>query len=577
MKKIISIVILSIFCTNFCSAEPLTPQQALARLYGNKKMAKVSAKIKAVKNPVYTSESYYVFDNNEGGFSILSADDLGPALVGYSDNGDFNIEKIPDGLRYWLEVYDKLMAEAIAQGKPLYSSSTSPRKSERKIIKPLISTKWDQVDPYNRYAPMLTSTQHCVTGCVATALSQILYYYKNPNLPRGKGSWTSAGPKSSGTFDFDTYTPDYSHMRNTYSYGTYTEEEANAVAMLMYAAGAAVKMQYADSSGAFSSDVPAALINNFAFSTAEYHWRDAFTDEEWEEIIYNELANGNPLYYSGQAASKGGHAFICDGYNEEGLYHFNWGWSGAGDGYYEISGIDPLHPVEQGTGGSMLGEGFGYTQAAITNVSYIEEIPPVPVKLEIIADSCLVSKRDASDVEETVFLGTPLKFVFRAGLLCNTTGEKRVFDIGTSFENVETGERTITFTYHAKDLANKEGLPEMNISTSNIKYGTYEVRPVYREANNKRSEWQVAELPESMTNGLEITITKNTETDEKDINNDGEVDNLDVEDLCNYIIEKYEELNDGFDEMKCDINNDGFINIIDLQMLQNYVTNLQKY
>ncbi len=281
----------------------------------------------------------YIFNkSSRDGFVVIAADDVADNLVlGYSDRSLFDKDDIPENLRWWLGEYQKQVNHAREKG---YKSSSrkSGRKSDNIVVAPLLGNlAWGQGAPYNNLCPM-DGKSHSVTGCVATAMAQIMYYNKWPLKGKGNHSYVWKGDTISVDFSKSVY--DYSKMKLTYD--TYTEEQANAVAVLMRDCGVSINMQYsATSSGAYDVDVPKALTTYFDYSQSvklldrsEYKTMD----EQWENTIRKELDERRVVYYSGQG-DAGGHAFVCDGYKDNGFFHFNFGWSGGSNGYFVTKAI----------------------------------------------------------------------------------------------------------------------------------------------------------------------------------------------------------------------------------------------
>ena len=309
-----------------------------------------------------TQPLYYVF-NKGAGFVIVSADDRAIEVLGYSDSGSFDIDRLPDNFRYWLGFcaaeLEMLAAvpETIAVPERRAEASTS---SERKSVAPLLgSILWDQVDPYNALCPSLRDGTKTVVGCAATAMAQIMGYYRWPE--RGSGTipgytTSSNGLEIGAEYIGDTYY-DWAHMTPVYTAES-TPEEKNAVATLMYHCGISLQMDYGTESSAFLADVPHAMITYFDYNeNMKIINRLYYSKAEWDSIIRHELDEKRPVYYSG-FSEAGGHAFVCDGYDTNGLFHINWGWSGLSNGYFALS---DLTPSVQGTGGSTGGFNLGQT------------------------------------------------------------------------------------------------------------------------------------------------------------------------------------------------------------------------
>ena len=293
--------------------------------------------------------------HDSDGYAIVTADDLLPAVVGYSDKS-FAADKVCDGFQWWLQAMTEAADYYVSQGRPARVVRPDADKHQP-FVRPLLSTEWGQEEPFNNACPMLPDAElyprHCVVGCVATAISQILNYYKWPST--GHGTTTLQVPYGDPTgtvynYDFSQCHFDWDHMRNTYTPGNYTEAEAEAVANLSHAMGMMAIMQYGlDFSGAISDDAEAGLHDYFGVSTAKLYERndlfgfgENYNEADWSYMAFNELSNERPVYYAGaDADNQGGHAFVLDGYDADGLVHVNWGWHGRFDGYYDISILNP--------------------------------------------------------------------------------------------------------------------------------------------------------------------------------------------------------------------------------------------
>ncbi|MCM1309580.1 MAG: C10 family peptidase [Bacteroides sp.] len=320
------------------AAEQLTAEQALARALKTDGPRRARAINPSEMKLVYSTDAseLYVFDRaNAGGFIIASGDTRMRPLLAVADNGTFDPEN--ESVREWLDFYKAELAAAKAEDDAadptlhqLYEQWTA--------IEPICTTEWNQLWPYNAKTPLVNAKDHALTGCVATAMAQVIKaigYYKGA----GSNSYECKGvvePKLS--YDFTKWVPDFSKMPDVIKDGS-PQAEIDEIAELMLACGMAVNMGYAASaSGAtlnashikkyFGYDESSTLLS-----------RECYTTQQWETIVYNELAAGRPIYYSG--SGKGGHAFVCDGYASDGLFHFNWGWGGLYNGYFALSALLP--------------------------------------------------------------------------------------------------------------------------------------------------------------------------------------------------------------------------------------------
>lgn len=305
---------------------------------------------------LHATEGITVMGYENGGFAVISNDDQLPEVLGQSD-AHFSGTANP-GFQWWLNAINEV-AEAVASGA--YAAANVPTPEAlgfEPCVDPIVTAEWDQEAPYSNMAPRDRYNARCLTGCVATAIAQVLYTHKTPI--QGNGSRTNfksyssyqhpSGSNEDVTFVYDDWTPDYDNMIDCYTSGPnkgqYTDAQAEAVAELMLACGVAVNMDYGtDGSGAYTDQAAQGLIQYMGIATADFKERDSYSDTEWMTMIYQELQDGHAMYYSGVDPNPwtgGGHAFVCDGYNEQGQVHINWGWSGEDNGFYNINLLDPI-------------------------------------------------------------------------------------------------------------------------------------------------------------------------------------------------------------------------------------------
>lgn len=359
---------------NCALANPISREQALQNARDffaakGKTLPERSFRHAPVKNGVLTVEAnYFVFNvGDDQGFVIAAGDDCVPTILGYADRGTFVGDSLPVNVKAWLDGYSDAIGRLQASGQQ------APRRAPTHAAIPVLLTcQWNQDYPYNMYCPQFFDTgETCVTGCVATAMAQIMYYHRvrsvrsvQADIPgytcatdwENYGKMTVQGiPKNSPI--------DWNDMTDTYNSRS-TDAAKRAVANLMKYCGVSVEMDYGRSStggsGAVSQHVVTALKKYFGYDAgASYVYRSNYSNDAWDELIYNELANGRPVHYSGRGTS-GGHAFVCDGYDGDGYYHFNWGWGGYCDGNFLLSDLTP-----PGFGIGSNGGGFNDKQGAI--------------------------------------------------------------------------------------------------------------------------------------------------------------------------------------------------------------------
>ena len=291
----------------------------------------------------------------DGGFAIVSNDDLLPEVLGYSAKV-YEADQRNDGFQWWLSTMEAAAAYYINNNVQarVVKPNTDKYLPE---VRPLLSTEWGQEEPFNNACPVLPDAEllprPTLVGCVATATAQILNYHQYPETGHGTTNLLVPYGDPTGTyyfFDFSTCHFDWAHMRNTYTVGNYTDVEAQAVADLSHAMGMMAVMQYGHAaSGAITDDAANGLREYFDITTATTYSRqdmlgfsELYTEEQWCDMLFNELSNVGPVYYAGADANdQGGHAFVIDGYNQDGLVHVNWGWYGRFDGYYDVSILNP--------------------------------------------------------------------------------------------------------------------------------------------------------------------------------------------------------------------------------------------
>ncbi|MGX8712405.1 MAG: C10 family peptidase [bacterium] len=351
MKKLLSVFLFSLLTSHFSLSHAKPVDVATARRAAENLLGKpvIDATPKAFTE-------CYLFTGEDGeGFVLLSADDCVFPLLGYSETETFLTEGMPCNLTAWIEGYQREIASVKAIGGMVSGEVTSawrqmldktPKsRTEGSFVSPLLKSRWNQPSPYNLMCPVDSTTEdnHVVTGCMATATAQVMRYWGHPAQGRGSHSYQS---QRYGTLsvNYDSSFYDWENMPDALR-GWSSQEEKDAVSKLCYEVGVAMDMNYSPSgSGAyehsggmlkrFSAEL--ALENHFGYNPAMYtDFKERYTDAEWDTIISNELEAGRPVIYTG-SSSSGGHAFVIDGYNIDGLFHVNWGWGGVSNGYFRL-------------------------------------------------------------------------------------------------------------------------------------------------------------------------------------------------------------------------------------------------
>ncbi len=316
------------------------------------------------------NDAFYIFnadDNN--GFVIVSGDERTEEILGYSDTGHIDIDNIPKNLIYWFDFYHNEI-QHIENGQKHFT-----KRANRTAVAPLIKTKWNQYEPYNIMCPEKNG-KHCPAGCTATAMAQVMYYYKWPKVETAEipeyydnCAKETLPSMPATTFDWDKMKLEYN---STNGVTNYSQEEVEAVAKLMRYCGQAVEMKY-DTNESGGMVYPKDLTFNFWYGRdVRTVNRADFSTSEWEDMIYKEVSEGRPVLYTGTSINFG-HEFICDGYDGNGLFHINWGWGGNSDGFFVLSILDPNF---EGVYGGLSSDGFSSGQKAIIGLKPNYDAPP---------------------------------------------------------------------------------------------------------------------------------------------------------------------------------------------------------
>jgi hypothetical protein len=307
---------------------------------------------------------YYIFTFENKGFVIVAADDIVEPVLGYSIDNNYDPSDVSPEFEFWMSTYsDKIVYHRNNQSKASaeitqkwnYLSNTSIENIQsaksKSSVDPLLSCTWNQSSYYNALCPEDPDGPdgHVYSGCVATAMAMVMYYYRYPY--QGQGSHGYNSNYGYLHVDFSNATYDWNAMLN--STNTYNEEMAE----IQYHCGVAVNMNYSpNGSGAYSSNAADALKYYFKYSSStQLVHKDDYTNTQWADLLKQNLDAKRPMYYHGYGQS-GGHAFVCDGYQNNNYFHFNWGWSGSGNGFFYLDNLNP--------GGSS----FTYGQGAIINI-----------------------------------------------------------------------------------------------------------------------------------------------------------------------------------------------------------------
>ena len=345
-------------------ASPVDVQQArtIARAFMQRQGMKVPAqpnRMPALGTPKAVAQpAYYIFNAAAGnGFVIVSGDDATEQILGYATQGTYEEQEVPENVSSWLDYYQEAV-EAV-QRHSVKSVAEATSVESHAEVAPLLATNWNQGDPYNGKCPTYNGTL-CYTGCVATAMAQVMNYHRWPE----KSTTTIPSYKTNvqmGTLAaLPAATFNWAAMQGSGSGFN------DAVATLMEYCGYAVKMNYGTgASSASSAMIAPALKNYFGYDDdTRLASRSRYTIAQWDALIYGEVSNSRPVIYSGQSMG-GGHEFVVDGY-KDGLYHVNWGWSGRYDGYFRLTVMNPMG--NDGIGATTTGDGYAMRQDAVVGI-----------------------------------------------------------------------------------------------------------------------------------------------------------------------------------------------------------------
>lgn len=479
----------------FAQASPLTPEAALERALSEKIVpTQVKAKAKSGYKLSKTvsseaADALYVFDTSDS-FIVVGADDSLPPVLGYGDGASgFSEGSQAPGFEYWLgELARQAAYNSLHGGK---SRMRTPQE-DFEPISPLLTTTWSQADPYNQKCPPKKSEIKAVTGCVATAMAQVMKYHNWPPVGEGKITYKSQY-YGELRVNFANTPLDWENMLDAYEDGDWTQEQADAVATLMMCAGYSVQMNYSPlASGAMAMIIAPALGTYFRYDKRlSYDMRDYYRSEAWEKKIYESLRDFGPVVYDGQAKA-GGHSFVCDGYAGDGYFHFNWGWGGMSDGYFLLDCLDPEH---QGIGGA--DGGFDWDQDAVTGIRPDRSGNDIPFTSKMVSPGPFVLQYDEADY--------PILYI--RNMMYNIgPGAIEEGAIGLSF--TKEGEDPIYWLATFSGLGVMYGYSDLGFEAPELDDGTYLVETIFAignyEVDDPETVYKVMYMP-GQTDGWYIT------------------------------------------------------------------------
>ncbi len=355
LKKLMAFCLTFVFFFSFANSQVVTSD--VAREAAFHFMEQMNPSVRSIEDVQLsftgkTSDNepaWYVFTTGTRGYIIIAADELAYPLLGYSYESPFinDPSHFPPSFAWWMELRTTEMEEirshrhtadasTAALWQELIEGSFDGNDLRSRDVSPLLNSSWNQDCHYNELCPADAAGPcgRVYAGCVATAMSQVMYYWRFPQTGNGTSSY-NCPPYGTQYVNHGITTYKWNEMKGS------VNSSHPELALLLYHAGVSVGMGYSPSgSGASSWDVPGALKNKFRYSSANYRNKSSYSTTNWNNLLKGNLDNGYPVYYSG-SGSAGGHAFNCDGYQGSDHFHFDWGWSGAYNGYFYLNNLNP--------------------------------------------------------------------------------------------------------------------------------------------------------------------------------------------------------------------------------------------
>lgn len=466
-----------------------------------------------LEQAVYRDHSdLYIFNNNtDEGFVIVSADDRTQPILGYSDSGTFDEERIPDNLRRWLDDYSEQIRQLDYLGIS-HRMSAASRATGRHPISPLIPCKWSQKVPYKDLCPVDPSTKDtCAAGCCAIAMAQAMYYYKYPSRTTTTiPAYTTKTQKISMPAISPTDI-DWENILPVYTDDNATTTQKQAVASLIRLCGSAITTDYRSASSSSS-------IENIAYALRSYFGYDAGLQvtnhlamglNEWDDAIYGELAAARPVIYRGQRDRKDAHSnhdFVVDGYDEDGYYHLNWGWNGRWNGYFLLNVLSPYVSAEDEA--RLSNEGYSLGHWAIFGMQ--PDTGGTPPPLVMTSKGLKLTNGNATLQRNSLSSDFP-----EVALTCKTfnmTGEINSFDVGVGLIDAN-GKLVGTAFAKSADLDPNYGWKSLKAKITfgkGLDNGTYRLVNISRESGWDLP-WQISKdgttyFVYAIVNGKTLTL-----------------------------------------------------------------------
>lgn len=490
MKRTLLLVLTAFTNILLANAEPITKARALSiatKYINNPKLSDNTPKTRSSK--ANEQPAYYIFTNpNDKKFVIISGESKLNELVGYGDKMIENPNDQPPYFKLFLKEYERVVKEVRAKA----TTTTLQRPIKRKV-EPLLTCKWSQYDPFNKYTP-LSNGQHTPTGCVATATAQVMFYNKWPkNRPQDYIASTGDDAKKSDTYWWDEMKNTTNEMR--------TEQSRQAVGVLMYDIGKAVHMRYyIKGSDSNLQRACNALRDKFDY-TVRYLDKNFLPANEFLNEVMQEISDGYPVLVVG-----GPHAFVYDGYDEQGLIHTNWGWGGENDGYFDIN------IVTLNVSGFALNSGTFWDDISVV-FAHPNDGKAVPFKdIERGLDARTTTSFTIDKTEASRSESFSAK-IERLGSYSSVKGELGVFSgkVALALYN-DKNERVKIFDSTAGDQTWASIFTSMSFDVADINFkgiadGNYRLVPVFSEMLDTKTKEHGDWKPINHANEIEVKLT----------------------------------------------------------------------
>ena len=498
MKRITTLLLLSLILTNTIWANPIDPEKAgaIAKDFWNGALKQPNTEVLTLKSPAGMAKAgsrikikenepqYYIYTAKENnGFVIVSGDDALSPIVGYStENIDENSD-MPTVLVEWLNEYSQYVDDVRA-GK--ITPAQRGAKAGKRAVAPMLQTTWDQTSPYNNLCPEVNG-QKTPTGCTATAMAQIMKFHEWPITPLKMISWESNITGKTETIDLTKRTYNWDNMLPHYRNG-YTAEQAQEVAQLMVDVGKAIHSSYSPGgTGSNEAYAANAFVNVFDYSKAiRIIKRVESTEEEYVKAIRDNLEARQPVLYIGIGANyTGGHAFVCDGIDENDMLHIDWGWNGAFNGYFDMT---YMSPDGIGTGG---GTGmYNVAQAIIVNIapsskSDVNSSAPGLIQFGIYQPNTETELYTYT----TKFTDNLAKFRVSSFIINFSHSTLKNIEFALAAKKSDGTYKILEYDkYEGEDIKFYNYIPyffDFSITPNTLEKGTHELKIVYRKSNKE--------------------------------------------------------------------------------------------